>query len=69
MTGFTLHLWYNQIHVSLLATICDPRAVTFKRPVKPENGTWMDDAMLKNIEICFPEVFTVTFSGLVDWSH
>ena len=37
------------------------RAATFKHPVKPDGAVWMEDTLLKNIHVCFPQVNTEIF--------
>ena len=41
--------------------------MTFKLRVKPENCVWMEDTILKNISICFPEVLLLI--GLIRKYH
>ncbi|XP_048773344.1 acyl-coenzyme A thioesterase 9, mitochondrial-like isoform X2 [Ostrea edulis] len=42
------------IHQKFLQTL-DPNFQTFRQRVKPENSVWMEDTILKNLHICFPE--------------
>ncbi|KAK3086446.1 hypothetical protein FSP39_018538 [Pinctada imbricata] len=42
------------VHEKFLQTL-DLGSRTFKVRVKPENSVWMEDTVLKNIHICFPE--------------
>ncbi|ELT98028.1 hypothetical protein CAPTEDRAFT_123067 [Capitella teleta] len=42
------------IHDLFLQTL-DESSATFKHPIKPAGSVWMEDTLLKNITICFPE--------------
>ncbi|KAK3604467.1 hypothetical protein CHS0354_007171 [Potamilus streckersoni] len=42
------------IHNQFLHTL-DPKSSSFKIRVRPENSVWMEDTVLKNLHICFPE--------------
>ncbi|XP_061163279.1 acyl-coenzyme A thioesterase 9, mitochondrial-like isoform X1 [Saccostrea echinata] len=44
----------EMIHQLFLQTL-DPNFQTFRHRVKPENSVWMEDTILKNLHICFPE--------------
>ena len=44
------------IHKVFLKTI-DPAAVSFKSRLLPPNTVWMENAKLKNMFICHPQVF------------
>ncbi|KAK2144553.1 hypothetical protein LSH36_748g02081 [Paralvinella palmiformis] len=55
------------IHDLFLCTL-DDRAATFKHPVKPEGATWMEDTLLKNIHVCFPQernLYNKIFGGFL----
>ena len=43
------------IHEQFLRTT-DWKSMSFKSRIKPENSVWMEDAKLKNLFICQPEV-------------
>ena len=43
------------IHDQFLRTV-DWKSMSFKSRIKPENSVWMEDAKLKNMIICQPEV-------------
>lgn len=55
------------IHDLFLKTL-DLKAATFKTFVKPENSKWMDEAVLKNVIICFPQernLYSKIFGGFL----
>ncbi|KAH3804896.1 hypothetical protein DPMN_133188 [Dreissena polymorpha] len=55
------------IHNLFLGTL-DPKASTFKVPVKPECSVWMEDTLLKNLVICMPEqrnLYNKIFGGFL----
>ena len=55
------------IHDLFLSSI-DQKAATFKKPIKPPNSAWMDETLLKNIIICFPEqrnLYNKIFGGFL----
>ncbi|CAE1168727.1 ACOT9 [Acanthosepion pharaonis] len=55
------------IHKLFLETI-DPKAVSFKVRIKPENCVWLSSTMLKNLIICHPEqrnMYNKIFGGFL----
>lgn len=55
------------IHDLFIKTL-DIKSATFKRFAKPENSMWMDEAVLKNVIICFPEkrnLYSKIFGGFL----
>lgn len=44
----------EMIHQKFLQTL-DPNFQTFRQRVKPDNTVWMEETILKNLHICFPE--------------
>jgi acyl-coenzyme A thioesterase 9 len=55
------------IHETFKSTI-DLKTGTFKIRIKPENTVWMEDAMLKNVVVCFPEqrnLYNKIFGGFL----
>ncbi|KAL3848568.1 hypothetical protein ACJMK2_019419, partial [Sinanodonta woodiana] len=55
------------IHNQFLQTL-DPKSSSFKIRVRPENSIWMEDTVLKNLHICFPEqrnLYNKIFGGFL----
>ncbi|KAI8514049.1 Acyl-coenzyme A thioesterase 9, mitochondrial [Branchiostoma belcheri] len=55
----------QSIHDIFLSTL-NPKSVSFRDRVKPENTLWLDDTILKNVIICHPEVRPHHFNFLVN---
>ncbi|XP_078693239.1 acyl-coenzyme A thioesterase 9, mitochondrial-like [Branchiostoma floridae x Branchiostoma belcheri] len=57
----------QSIHDIFLSTL-NPKSVSFRDRVKPENTLWLDDTILKNVIICHPEnrnLYSKMFGGFL----
>lgn len=41
---------------------------TFRQRVKPDNTVWMEETILKNLHICFPEVYVPNKAMIINLS-
>lgn len=51
------NLFSKKSNQFILTKKVDFKSMSFKSRIKPANSVWMEDAKLKNMIICQPEVF------------